>query len=61
LIHLSGKYLKLRLTKCCKIVIKNNAGYSVPNPKITVNKTIDINKNKVDPSYLPYLHRNPAV
>jgi hypothetical protein len=35
--------------------------YSVPNPKITVNKTIDINKNKVDPSYLPYLHRNPAV
>ena len=36
-------------------------GYQVAGPKIAVAKTIDIDKNKVDPSYLPYLHRNPAV
>ena len=36
-------------------------GYSIPGPKIAVTKTVEIDKNKVDPSYLPYLHRNPAV
>jgi len=36
-------------------------GYKIKGPKIAVSKTVDIDKNRVDPSYLPYLHRNPAV
>lgn len=37
------------------------AGEAYKGPVVSVIKEKELNKDEIDPSYLPYLHKNPAI
>ena len=55
----SHNSIKKLLEKEAKNQLLNGGEYK--GPLITVIKDKEINKNDMDPSYLPYLHKNPAI
>ncbi len=56
--HLEGKELTMLISPNTIIPIEHKSIYK---PKFVENKEYFLKRGVVDPSNLPYLHRNPAV
>jgi hypothetical protein len=57
-VHSSNSIKKL-LEKEAKKALLANEGYK--GPVVSVIKEKELNRDEIDPSYLPYLHKNPAI
>ncbi len=57
-VHSSNSIKKL-LEKEAKKFLLANEGYK--GPVVSVIKEKELNRDEIDPSYLPYLHKNPAI
>jgi len=57
-VHSSSSIKKL-LEKEAKKALLSNEGYK--GPVVSVIKEKELNRDEIDPSYLPYLHKNPAI
>jgi len=55
----SESSIKKLLEKEAKKALLANEGYK--GPVVSVIKEKEVNKDEIDPSYLPYLHKNPAI
>ena len=55
----SESSIKKLLEKEAKKALLANEGYK--GPVVSVIKEKEVNKDGIDPSYLPYLHKNPAI
>lgn len=55
----SANSIKKLLEKEAKKQLMDNAGYK--GPVVSVIKEKELNREDLDPSYLPYLHKNPAI
>ena len=55
----SASSIKKLLEKEAKKQLMDNAGYK--GPVVSVIKEKELNREDLDPSYLPYLHKNPAI
>jgi hypothetical protein len=49
------------LEKEAKRQLLANNGEPYKGPVVSVIKEKELNKDEIDPSYLPYLHKNPAI
>jgi hypothetical protein len=58
-IHSASSIKKLLEKEAKKQLLANNEGYK--GPVVSVIKEKELNKDEIDPSYLPYLHKNPAI
>lgn len=57
-VHSSNSIKKL-LEKEAKRALLSNEVYK--GPVVSVIKEKELNRDEIDPSYLPYLHKNPAI
>ena len=55
----SQNSLKRLLEKEAKKQLMNGDAYK--GPVVSVIKEKELNREGIDPSYLPYLHKNPAI
>jgi hypothetical protein len=57
----SASSIKKLLEKEAKRQLLANNGEPYKGPVVSVIKEKELNKDEIDPSYLPYLHKNPAI
>lgn len=58
-VHSSNSIKKLLEKEAKKALLANYEGYK--GPVVSVIKEKELNRDEIDPSYLPYLHKNPAI
>lgn len=58
-VHSANSIKKLLEKEAKKQLLANPDGYK--GPVVSVIKEKELNKDGIDPSYLPYLHKNPAI
>lgn len=58
-VHSANSIKKLLEKEAKKQLLADNGGYK--GPVVSVIKEKELNRDELDPSYLPYLHKNPAI
>lgn len=59
-VHSANSIKKLLEKEAKKQLLANN-GEPYKGPIVSIIKEKELNKDEIDPSYLPYLHKNPAI
>ncbi len=59
-VHSANSIKKLLEKEAKKQLLANN-GEPYKGPVVSIIKEKELNKDEIDPSYLPYLHKNPAI
>ena len=59
-VHSASSIKKLLEKEAKKQLLANN-GEPYKGPVVSIIKEKELNKDEIDPSYLPYLHKNPAI
>lgn len=57
--HSANSIKKLLEKEAKKQLLADYGGYK--GPIVSIIKEKELNRDELDPSYLPYLHKNPAI